>query len=86
MFVDKAAWPMPEACEYKEPPTRTAASGDSARNGPRSKAPDGLFCHPRAEHLIPLMVAAGAAGADAGTTAWTGAMAGLKISAHHFGV
>jgi hypothetical protein len=31
------------------------------------------------------MVAAGAAGNDAGTVTWTGSMIGFRISAHQFG-
>lgn len=50
-----------------------------------SKAPAAQRSHPREEHLIPLMVAAGAAGEDAGRVAWSGTMAGMKLSAHHFG-
>jgi aromatic ring-opening dioxygenase catalytic subunit (LigB family) len=49
------------------------------------QAPSGRFAHPRAEHLIPLMVAAGAAGSDRGATTWTGSLAGLTVSSFHFG-
>jgi aromatic ring-opening dioxygenase catalytic subunit (LigB family) len=48
-------------------------------------APAGRRAHPREEHLLPLMVIAGAAGADAGTIAYNGTILGLRISAHHFG-
>ena len=48
-------------------------------------APSARPAHPREEHLIPLMVVAGAAGSDLGRVAWTGEMAGFRISAHHFG-
>ncbi len=41
--------------------------------------------HPREEHLIPMMVAAGAAGADRATIAYNGTFAGLRLSAYHFG-
>jgi aromatic ring-opening dioxygenase catalytic subunit (LigB family) len=50
------------------------------------EAPSARLCHPREEHLVPLMVVAGAAGADAGVVAWSGSMRGKRISAHHFGV
>ena len=49
------------------------------------QAPFGRYSHPREEHLIPLMVTAGAAGADRGVTTWTGSLAGLNISAFSFG-
>ncbi len=50
-----------------------------------SQAPDARACHPREEHLIPLMVVAGAAGDDSGTIEWTGTMKDMQISAHRFG-
>jgi len=49
-----------------------------------AKAPYAKFCHPREEHLIPLMVAAGAAGADRGRVAWSDTFGGMRISAVHF--
>lgn len=48
-------------------------------------APAARASHPREEHLLPLMVVAGAAGADLGRVAWTGTMMGWKLSAYHFG-
>lgn len=48
-------------------------------------APHARLVHPREEHLLPLMVAAGAAGNDPGRVEWSGTMAGYRISAHHFG-
>ena len=50
-----------------------------------TEAPGALDCHPRAEHLIPLMVCAGAAGADPGRVAWSGRAFGFPVSAHCFG-
>jgi aromatic ring-opening dioxygenase catalytic subunit (LigB family) len=50
-----------------------------------SKAPGARLAHPREEHLLPLMVIAGAAGADRGTLAHAGTMMGAKIAAYHFG-
>jgi len=46
-------------------------------------APAARFCHPREEHLLPLMVAAGAS-ESAGRVAWTGTTFGKTVSAHHF--
>lgn len=48
-------------------------------------APAARACHPREEHLIPLMVAAGAAGADAGTVPFSERVLGMRVSAVHFG-
>jgi aromatic ring-opening dioxygenase catalytic subunit (LigB family) len=50
-----------------------------------TKAPAARLAHPREEHLLPLMVVAGAAGADRGTRAYDGTIVGLRVSAYHFG-
>lgn len=49
------------------------------------KAPHARLVHPREEHLIPLMVIAGAAGEDKGTTSYVGSMMGMTHSGYHFG-
>jgi hypothetical protein len=41
--------------------------------------------HPREEHLLPLMVIAGAAGTERGVIAYRGELFGVAISAYHFG-
>lgn len=48
-------------------------------------APAARAAHPREEHLIPLMVVAGAAGQDRGKVAYNGTFAGLRLSAYHYG-
>ena len=50
-----------------------------------SAAPAARLAHPREEHLIPLMVAAGAAGDAAARLAYNHTFAGLRLSAFHFG-
>lgn len=50
-----------------------------------SAAPAAKLCHPREEHLIPLMVVAGAAGNDPGRVAYNGSILGLRLSAYHYG-
>ncbi len=50
-----------------------------------TRAPAARGAHPREEHLLPLMVVAGAAGTDRGTTAYSGSMWGVRLSAYHFG-
>jgi len=49
-----------------------------------ASAPHARAAHPREEHLIPLMVAAGAAGADRATIPYAGTILGLPLSAYHF--
>lgn len=48
-------------------------------------APDALACHPRAEHLIPLMVVAGAALNDAGSCTFKDRVFGKVVSGFRFG-
>jgi aromatic ring-opening dioxygenase catalytic subunit (LigB family) len=50
-----------------------------------TRAPSARAAHPREEHLLPLMVVAGAAGADRGKLAYDGTILGLRISAYHYG-
>ena len=50
-----------------------------------AEAPAGRACHPREEHLLPLMVAAGAAGADIGVRDYHDVIGGKTISAFRFG-
>ena len=74
---------------------RRLAARDRRRSRPPSatqrldrvdaSAPAARRAHPREEHLLPLMVIAGAAGTDRGTHAFNGTIRGLRISAYHFG-
>jgi aromatic ring-opening dioxygenase catalytic subunit (LigB family) len=48
-------------------------------------APQARLCHPREEHLLPLMVIAGAAGADRGTVGYGAVAMGVRVSSYHFG-
>lgn len=50
-----------------------------------AQAPAARQSHPREEHLLPLMVIAGAAGADRATVPYNGSILGLRLSAYHFG-
>jgi aromatic ring-opening dioxygenase catalytic subunit (LigB family) len=56
-----------------------------ARLAQWTEAPRAREAHPREEHLIPLMVAAGAAGEDRGQVAWRGRFLGVTLSSFHFG-
>ncbi|MEZ0369124.1 MAG: class III extradiol ring-cleavage dioxygenase, partial [Candidatus Sericytochromatia bacterium] len=48
-------------------------------------APSARKAHPREEHLLPLMVAAGAAGLDPGQQVFSDEIMGMVISAYRFG-
>jgi aromatic ring-opening dioxygenase catalytic subunit (LigB family) len=48
-------------------------------------APSARLCHPQEEHLIPLMVAAGAAGTDRATHAYSDRVLGKALSGFRFG-
>lgn len=48
-------------------------------------APASRRAHPREEHLVPLMVIAGAAGDDDGSVPFSGQIFGKTVSAVHFG-
>jgi aromatic ring-opening dioxygenase catalytic subunit (LigB family) len=50
-----------------------------------TNAPAARIAHPREEHLIPLMVATGAAGDDPARLAFNGTFGGTRLSAYHFG-
>jgi aromatic ring-opening dioxygenase catalytic subunit (LigB family) len=50
-----------------------------------SNAPAARLAHPREEHLMPLMVIAGAAGEDVGRASFNGKIMGVRLSAHDFG-
>ena len=60
------------------------AAGRNAALAEWEKAPGARFAHPREEHLIPLMVIAGAAGAAQGRLAWHGRAMGAPLSAFSF--
>jgi aromatic ring-opening dioxygenase catalytic subunit (LigB family) len=69
---------------------RETMSGEPAVRDQRlmqwASAPGARVAHPREEHLIPLMVAAGAAGSDPAMLAFNGTMVGHRLSGYHFGV
>ena len=68
---------------------REAATADPETRAQRlqawASAPSARQAHPREEHLLPLMVIAGAAGEDLGRVGWSDAFGGARISAFHYG-
>ena len=67
---------------------RDAAEPRRARRAPRRAGPtrpSARAAHPREEHLLPLMVVAGAAGDDRGAVAYRGELFGLALSGYQFG-
>lgn len=81
--------PLRQAAEAFDGWLRETAMHDARERDQRlagwTQAPAAQLAHPREEHLLPLMVVAGAAGADRGTVAWTGTFMGMRLSAYHFG-
>lgn len=68
-----------------EAATKPSAEARNALLAQWSAAPFARACHPREEHLLPLMVVAGAAGADAGRRVFRDAAMGKAISGFAFG-
>lgn len=85
-FRDPRARPVAETFDAW---LRAAATSEPAERDRQlvawAQAPSARLAHPREEHLLPLMVIAGAAGADRGRVAFDGGFAGIKLSAYHYG-
>ncbi len=63
--------------------TATARERDAALER-WTDAPHARIAHPHEEHLLPVMVAAGAAAEDRGRVAWSGSLMGIQLSSIHF--
>jgi aromatic ring-opening dioxygenase catalytic subunit (LigB family) len=85
-FFEPGSRPVSETFDAWLRETGTAAPGTrDQRLVEWAHAPAARQAHPREEHLLPLMVVAGAAGGDIGTLAYNGTFLGLRLSAYHFG-
>jgi aromatic ring-opening dioxygenase catalytic subunit (LigB family) len=84
-FMDPRSRPIAETFDAW---LREAATAEPAERDRRlvewTKAPAARLAHPREEHLLPLMVIAGAAGYDPGTVPYNDTYVGLRLSAYHF--
>jgi aromatic ring-opening dioxygenase catalytic subunit (LigB family) len=85
-FRDPRAAPVAETFDawLRESMTLDSDSRNERLTGWAS-APAARAAHPREEHLIPLMVTAGAAGDDPAVVAFNDTFTGLRLSAYHFG-
>ena len=85
-FRPSVAGPVSETFDawLREAATREGAERDRRLVGWEA-APAARQAHPREEHLLPLMVVAGAAGSDRGRLAYNGTFMGVRLSAYHFG-
>jgi aromatic ring-opening dioxygenase catalytic subunit (LigB family) len=82
LFDPGSAIPVAEAFDAWLQAAATASPAErDAALGAWEAAPGARRAHPREEHLIPLMVIAGAAGDDRLRLAWTGTFLGSRISA-----
>ncbi len=70
---------------WLEETCKTTSSERDSRLAQWSKAPDGRFCHPREEHLLPLLVVAGAASDEPGKMIFRDQLMGVCVSAYEFG-
>jgi aromatic ring-opening dioxygenase catalytic subunit (LigB family) len=61
------------------------ASARDTRLAEWERAPSARACHPREEHLLPLMICAGAGGEERAETPFRGAVMGVHTLAAHFG-
>lgn len=85
-FRDPRSQPVAETFDAWLRDAATAEAAERDRHLVEwAAAPAARAAHPREEHLIPLMVIAGAAGADRGKLAYNGTFAGLRLSAYHYG-
>ncbi len=83
---DPRALPASEAFDAWLGQASTAAPAErDAALARWTEAPAARACHPREEHLLPLMVVAGAAGADRGVVAYRDVLMGARVSAIHYG-
>ena len=81
-------YPNPESGRFDAWLTDAACAPDpeerAAKLAQRKNAPGARRAHPREEHPIPMMVAAGAAGQDIGKKVYADRVMGAALSAYKF--
>jgi len=86
LFWDPRAIPLAEAFDawLRDVATAPPDRRDAALAHWKT-APNATLVHPREEHLLPLMVVAGAAGSDVGRVTFNGTFARIRLSGFQFG-
>ncbi len=88
-FFSSAQHAVSASEQFDAPLTAAVEDNDATARAAKLAAwkrmPGALACHPRAEHLLPLMVIAGAAGEDRGRRTWSDRVYGKIVSAFQFG-
>jgi aromatic ring-opening dioxygenase catalytic subunit (LigB family) len=88
LFVDNPRANAP-ATQFDQWLTATVTDADTNARDEKlaswHQAPGAVQCHPRPEHLLPLMVAAGAAGNDVGRRTFNDRIIGKAVSGFQFG-
>lgn len=85
-FRQPRSGPVSEAFDaWLRETARLAPAERERRLATWTDAPAARQAHPREEHLIPLLVVAGAAGSDRAEIPYNGCFMGVRLSAYHFG-
>lgn len=85
-FMNPQALPLSEQFDAWLRQTATLPGPErSARLRAWAQAPQARTCHPREEHLLPLMVVVGAAEQDPGQVTYAARYAGVQLSGYQFG-
>jgi len=85
-FMSRTPTPAAEAFDAWLGETAAAEPAERDRRLERwTEAPGARLSHPREEHLVPLMVVAGAAGKNRGSVPFRGNVLGFRTSAVQFG-
>jgi aromatic ring-opening dioxygenase catalytic subunit (LigB family) len=84
-FFDGGEGASAEFDAWLDATAKAPAAEREARLAAWDKAPSARACHPREEHLLPLMVVAGAAGDSQGEHEFRDVIGGKVISGFRFG-